>query len=60
MVAGGEGGDAFADRLDNTCAFVAEDGRRVAGRVGSGGGVEIGVADPACFEAHQNLSRAGS
>ena len=50
--------DAVADLLDDAGAFVPEHGRRVAGRVGAGGGVEIGVADAAGDEAHENLAGA--
>ena len=44
-----------ADRLDDAGALVAEHGRRVAGRVGAGGGVEVGVADAAGGEPDQHL-----
>ena len=51
--------DALADRLDDPGALVAEHGGRVAGRVGAGGGVEVGVADAAGHEPHQHLARLG-
>ena len=47
---------AFADTLDDAGTLVAEHGRRVAGRVGAGGGVEVGVADAAGDEPHQHLA----
>ena len=48
--------DAVADALDDAGALVAEHGRRVAGRVCSGRGVEVGVADAAGDEADEHLA----
>ena len=45
VVAGAD--DAGADPFDDAGALVAEHARRVPGRVGAGGGVEVGVADAA-------------
>ena len=50
--------DALADPLDDARALVAEHGRRVPGRVGAGGRVEVGVADAARDEPHEHLARA--
>ncbi len=50
---------SVADRLDDARALVAEHRRRVAGRVGAGGRVEVGVADAAGDEPDQHLARAG-
>jgi hypothetical protein len=49
----------FADRLDDPGSLVAENRRRVAGGIGAGGRVQVGVADAARGEPHQNLTRAG-
>ena len=57
MVARRERRDALADALDDARALVAEHGRRIAGRVGAGGGVEVGVADAARDEPHEHLAR---
>ena len=57
VVARGDEGDTVADALDDARAFVAEDARRVAGRVGARGRVEIGVADAAGGEADEHLAR---
>ena len=56
MIARPQRGDAVADALDNACALMPEHGRRVAGRVGAGRGVEVGVADAARDEAHEHLA----
>ena len=56
MVADREVLDALADRLDDPSALVAEDRRRIAGRVDSGRGVEIGMADAAGNQAHERLA----
>ena len=58
-VAGGDGAHALADRLDRAAALVAEHRRRVAGRVGAGRRVEVGVADAAGEQAHEHLAGAG-
>ena len=58
VVAGRERADALADALDDARALVPEHRRRVAGRVGAGGRVEVGVADAAGDEAHEHLARA--
>ena len=49
--------DVGPDLLDDPRSLVAEDRRRVAGGVGAGGGVEVGVADAAGGEADQDLAR---
>ena len=49
--------DAVADALDDAGALVAEHAGRVAGRVGAGGGVEVGVADAAGGEPDEHLAR---
>ena len=59
VVADRDVGDALADRLDDAGALVAEHGRRVAGRVGAGGRVHVGVADAAGDEPDQHLARLG-
>ena len=48
--------DAVADALDDAGALVAEHRRRVAGRVGAGGRVEVGVADAAGDEPDEHLA----
>ena len=50
---------ALADRLDGAAALVAEHARRVAGRVGAGRRVEVGVADAAGEQAHEHLAGTG-
>ncbi len=45
-------------RLDDARALVPEHGRRVAGRIGPGGRVEVGVADAAGDEPHEHLAGA--
>src|SRR5262245_19300462 len=47
--------DSVADSLDDACALVTEDTRRVARRVGAGGRVEIRVADAARGQADEHL-----
>ena len=59
VVAGRERGDALADLLHHARALVAEHHRRVAGRVGARRREEVGVADAARDEAHENLARLG-
>ena len=56
VVARADQRDAVADALDDARALVPEHARRVAGRVGAGGGVEVGVADAAGDEAHEHLA----
>ena len=56
VIAGRDERDAVADALDDTGALVAENARRIAGRVGAGGGVEVGVADAAGGEPHEHLA----
>src|SRR5205823_3660621 len=51
-----DGGDALADALDDARALVPEHRRRVARRVGPGGGVEVGVADAARDEPDERLA----
>ena len=43
----------------DTGALVAKHRRRVAGGVDAGGGIEIGVADAAGAQAHEDLRRSG-
>ena len=57
VVAGTDERDALAHPLDDACALVAEHARRVAGRVGARGRVEVGVAHAARDEAHEHLAR---
>src|SRR5581483_4373711 len=45
------------DRLDDTGALVAEDARGVPGRIGTRGGVQVGVADAAGGEPDERLPR---
>ena len=47
-------------RLDDAGALVPEHGRRVAGRVGAGGRVHVGVADAAGDEADEHLAGLGA
>ena len=56
---GASGGDALADPLDDARALVPEHRRRVAGGVGAGRRVQIGVADAAGDETHEHLARLG-
>ena len=58
MIAGRQRRNAAADPLDDTGALVSEHGRRVARRVGSGSGVELGVADAARDEPNEHLAGA--
>ena len=59
MVTGHDGADAVADLLDDTRAFVPEHGRRVAGGVGAGRRVQVGMADAAGDEAYEDLASLG-
>src|SRR5207244_3370972 len=43
--------------LHDAGPFMAEHGRRVARRIGAGGRVQVGVADPAGDEPDENLAR---
>ena len=56
VVAGRDERDALADALDDAGSLVAEHARRVAGRVGAGRGVEVGVADAAGGEPDEHLA----
>jgi len=58
VVARHDGRDARTDSLDDARPLMAEDGRGVARRVGTGGGVEVGVADAAGDEPDEHLARA--
>src|SRR5262249_26816763 len=58
VVAGAHGGDTVADPLDDAGALVAEDARRIAGRIDAGGGVQVGVTDAARGQAHEHLAGA--
>ena len=57
MVAGSDERDALPHPLDDAGALVAEDARRVAGRVGARGRVQVGVADAAGRQADEHLAR---
>ena len=57
VITGGDERDAVADTLDDTGTLVPEHARRIAGRVGAGSGVEVGMADAAGSEAHEHLAR---
>ena len=57
VVAGRDERDAVTDALDDAGTLVAEHAGRVAGRVGAGGGVEVGVADAAGGEPDEHLAR---
>ena len=48
--------DAVAHALDNARAFMPKDGRRVAGGVGAGRGVEVRVADAAGDQADEHFT----
>ena len=56
VVAGRDERDAVTDALDDAGSLVPEHARRVAGRVGAGGGVEVGVADAAGGEPDEHLA----
>src|SRR6185312_3704332 len=51
--------DVVPHPLDDARPLVPEHARRVAGGVGAGGGVEVGVADAARDQAHEHLAAAG-
>src|SRR5262245_33363767 len=51
--------DVGAELLDHPSAFVTEHGRRVAGRIGAGRGIEVGVADATGNEAEEHLALLG-
>ena len=57
MVADLDAGHALADFLDDTAAFVAEDHREQAFRIGTGQRERIGVANAGGDDAHQHLAR---
>ena len=59
VVSGRDGRDAVADLLDYTGAFMPEHGRRVAGGVGAGRRVQVGMADAAGHEANEDLAGLG-
>jgi hypothetical protein len=50
--------NALADPLDDAGSLVAEHSGRVSGRIGSRGGVQVGVTDPAGDEPDEHLARA--
>ncbi len=56
VVAGRKRGDALADLFDDARTLVAQHGRCVTGGIGTRGGVEIGVADPAGDQSDQRLT----
>jgi len=55
MVARRQPANVRPDRLDDPGALVTEHGRRITGRVGARGGVEVRVADPARVQTNQHL-----
>ena len=57
VIAGLQRRDAVAHVLDDPGTLVPENGRRVAGGIRAGGGVQIGVADAAGDEPHEHLTR---
>ena len=59
VVAGLDVAHALPNALDDAGALVAEHGRRVAGRVGAGGRVEVRVADAARHEPDEHLAGLG-
>ena len=56
VVAGRNEAHAVADALDDAGALVPEHARRITGRIGTGGGVEVGVADAAGGEPDEHLA----
>ena len=56
VVARSDRADPLADRLDDSCSLVPEHRRRVPGRIGARGRVEVGVADAACDQADEHLT----
>ena len=56
VVAGSDERHARPDRLDDARALVPEHARRVAGRVGARGGVQVGVADAARGQPDERLA----
>ncbi len=48
--------DAFADFLDDACAFVSEDGGKESFGVSAGEGVCVGVADSCRFELDEHFA----
>ena len=60
VVAGRDERDAVADTLHHARPLVTEDAGGVTGRIGAGGGVEIGVADAAGDEPDEHLAAFGS
>lgn len=57
VVADDQRRDPGADLLDDAGALVAEHAGGVAGRVGTGRGVEVGVADAAGVQPDEHLAR---
>ncbi len=55
VIAGLHESDARPDALDDSCSFVPEHTRRVSGRIGTRGGVQIGVTHAAGGEPHEHL-----
>jgi hypothetical protein len=55
-VALGDRAHTLADPFHDPRALVPEDRRRIAGGIGTGGRVHVGVADPAGLEANQDLA----
>src|SRR3989344_2926821 len=59
MIANRHRGHAFADRFDDSPAFVTEDGRENAFRVSTREGVGIGMADTGSHHAQQHFTGLG-
>jgi hypothetical protein len=59
VVSGRNGDDALADRLDDARSLVSQHARRVPARIRAGGRVQVGVADAAGDEAHEDLAGLG-
>ena len=57
VIAADEARDARADLLDDSRALVPEHGRRVAGRIGAGSRVHVGVAYATGVQTHEHLAR---
>ena len=55
-----QAGHAFANLQDNTRAFMTQDRRKQAFRVGTRQGEFIGVTNSGCLNFDQNLARAGA
>src|SRR5438270_13915079 len=54
-----DAGDAVPQPLHDPAAFVAQDRRRITGRIGTRCRVHVGVTDTACLEPYEHLAGAG-